>query len=332
MSFRHRHRSVLTALSLSFLVIAMQVIQTACQREIEVELPDVEAKLVVEGKIEQGLPPIIILTKSLGYFDETNASTFDNLFVHNAVVTVSNGTSTVTLQELCSASLPDSLLPLVEELTGITEEELQVFNYCVYTTFDQNIWGEVGKTYRLDINAEGKDYFSHTRIPELNHLDSSWFEVFGNRDSLGFMWAHMTDPDTLLNCYRWLTRRINVYPGTNEQKDGAFIAPSSSAFDDEFINGLSFDFGYERGTAINSTSADDSNDERGFFKVGDTVVIKFCTSDTGVFEFYRAFETQAFTSGNPFAAPTTVFSNVQGGALGVWAGFGVTYDTVICTE
>ncbi len=314
---------------ISLFILIISLLPTSCQKQIEIDLPEAESKLVVEGKIEQGLPPLVMLTKSIGYFEPTSVSTFENMFVHDAVVTINNGTNTVVLDEICTASLPDSLLPLVTALTGLTEEELITFNYCLYTTFDTDVWGEVGKSYRLNIISEDVAYTSTTQIPHLVALDTLWFEIYSDYDSLGFIYTNLTDPDTMGNNYRWLAQRINHYPN-GEQKDDAFIAPISSAFDDVFFNGLSFEFAYDRGTAVGSDKPDDDNIEDGFFKTGDTVVVKFNTIDKGVFEFYRAFETQAFTSGNPFAAPTTVFSNVEGGALGVWAGFGVTYDTVVC--
>jgi hypothetical protein len=310
-------------------ILLFSITLGSCQKQIEIDLPEVESKLVVEGKIEQGLPPIVMLTKSIGYFEPTDINTFENLFVHDAVVTMNNGTSTETLVEVCTAQLPDSLLTLITELTGISEENLATFNYCVYTTFNQNAWGQVGETYSLNITSEDKQYSAVTQIPALTPLDEVWYEVYADRDSLGFVWATLSDPDTIGNGYRWMAQRINHY-ADGTMKDATFLAPTSSVFDDEFFNGLSFDFGYDRGIQQGTGKIDDINAERGFFKTGDTVVVKFSSLDKGVFEFYRAFETQAFTSGNPFAAPTTVFSNIEGGALGVWAGFGVTYDTVIC--
>jgi hypothetical protein len=34
------------------------------------------------------------------------------------------------------------------------------------------------------------------------------------------------------------------------------------------------------------------------------------------------------TDGNPFASPITIRSNIQGGAIGVWGGYGASIDTL----
>jgi hypothetical protein len=152
--------------------------------------------------------------------------------------------------------------------------------------------------------------------------------VDGQKDSLGFIWAHLTDPDTIGNCYRWFAQRINHYPGTNEMKDPYFIAPIGSTTEDKFFNGKSFDFGYNRGNLPNSDKDDDNNDERFYFKRGDTVVVRFTTIDRANFEFWRNQETQVSNNGNPFSNPQPIKSNINGG-LGVWGAYGVSYDTVI---
>ena len=41
-------------------------------------------KLVVEGVIEPGYPPYLILTRNQGYFDPIDANTYNNLFVTDA--------------------------------------------------------------------------------------------------------------------------------------------------------------------------------------------------------------------------------------------------------
>ena len=50
-----------------------------------------------------------------------------------------------------------------------------------------------------------------------------------------------------------------------------FVAPLGSVFDDEFFNGLSFDFSAFRGVAAGSTAWDDdfgNSPEAGYFKLG----------------------------------------------------------------
>lgn len=310
------------------LLISGVTFMTGCEKEITVNIPDAEAKLVVEGNIEPGYPPIIMLTTSVGYFDPTDINTLNNLFVHNAIVKVDNGSVEVQLDEICASSLPDSLIPLLTELTGITEEDLQYIDYCVYTSFDPAIWGEVGKTYDLTIDKDEHHVESSATIHDPIPLDSLWFEVWGSHDSLGYIWTNLTDPGGVNNNYRWLAKRINHY-ANGEQKDPAFVPPFNSTFDDQFFDGLSFEFAYDRGHALNSEKEDDNNIEEGFYKEGDTVVVKFCTIDRIPMQFYRAVETQEFSAGNPFAAPITIPSNIEGG-LGVWVAYGVALDTVVC--
>ena len=96
-------------------------------------------------------------------------------------------------------------------------------------------------------------------------------------------------------------------------------------------NGQSFDFAYNRGSIPNSTATDDNNEEEGYFKIGDTVVVKYCTIDRASFDFFRQVDVAIYSQGNPFAAPTSVTGNVypREDALGIWCGYGVYMDTVI---
>jgi hypothetical protein len=323
-----------TYLTSIFAVVTLLFLYS-CKKEVTIDLPEVESKIVVEGHIEQNVPPYVILTKSTGYFDPTDINSIEDLFIRNAIVSVHDGTTSFPLTELCSSSLPDSLLPLISEFVGIDPASLANFDYCVYTTLDPAAFGQVGKSYALTIDADGEILTATTKIPQLAPLDSVWFAVYGDRDSLGFPWATLTDPDTVGNSYRWLAKRINKYTyGENvgEQKDPYFVPPFGSAFDDQFFNGLTFEFAYDRGFINGSDKEDDTGDERGFYKVGDTIAVKFSTINYDVFEFIRMMETQAAGNGSPFASPANIPSNITGNALGVWAGYGVAYDTIICTN
>jgi len=37
-----------------------------------------------------------------------------------------------------------------------------------------------------------------------------------------------------------------------------------------------------------------------------------------------------YTAGNPFATPTNIPSNIEGGALGIWVGLSPSVDTLYC--
>ena len=312
-----------------FVVITLFI---SCEKEVQIDLPDVPVELVVEGVVDIDRPPIVVLTKTQGYFDPVDATTINNLFVNGAVVTLNNGSSDFPLTEICTSAIPDSILEQVAGTIGISAQDLTSFNYCVYTSLDPFSWGEAGKTYDLEIQAEGKTLTAQTKIPEPVYFDSIWYELGPLEDSLGFIWVEMNDPDTIGNSYRWFAQRINKYtygPQQGEIKDAQLIAPLGSIFDDKFFNGQKFEFAYNRGELGNNENQDDEGPEERYFKNGDTVVVHFVSLDRPNFYYFRALEDQWATNGSPFASPGNLPSNINGG-LGVFSGYGSAYDTVIC--
>jgi hypothetical protein len=308
----------------------------SCEKEITVDLPIAEDKIVVEGNILPNNPPLILLTWSSGYFEPTDITTLQNIFVHDAEVKIKVDNNEYLLQEICSSDLSPEELELASAALGIPVETLQALEICLYTTLE--LFGEAGKLYSLEINKAEHRITGMTRIPELVELDSLWFEIVSTLpdDSLGFIFGTITDPDTIGNAYRWFAQRINRYPDWTEdeelrgtQKDFGYIAPLGSVFDDAFFNGLSFEFGYYRGSEPNSSKFDDLNEERGFFKRGDTVAVRGCTIDRNAYKFLYSFESQVSNQGSPFSVPFNPESNVIGG-LGAFIGYGAVYDTVVC--
>jgi hypothetical protein len=49
-----------------------------------------------------------------------------------------------------------------------------------------------------------------------------------------------------------------------------------------------------------------------------------------VYNYFEKKYTQLATQGNPFATPINIVSNISGGALGVWAGYSPSFDTLYC--
>jgi hypothetical protein len=307
-----------------------------CTQEITVDLPAQEPKIVVEGTIYNGQPPVLFLSWSQGYFSPTNLNDISNFFIRdpllNGNIEVDGTVYPLTL--LCISDLPPDLQQEAATALGISLETLVNLDLCAYTS--PTLIGETGKLYKLNINYKEHELLCETKIPELVTLDSVWFDIVSTlpQDSLGFLFANLTDPDTMGNCYRWFAKRINHYPAwfpgyAGQQKDLSFIAPLGSTNDDQFFNGLSFGFGYYRGVTPNSMKEDDLNYERGFFKQGDTVVVRGACIDRRAYKFISGLEDQAANQGSPFATPFNVSTTVQGG-LGAFIGYAASYDTVIC--
>ena len=118
-------------------IIFIGIVFGSCSKAIEFELPEVEQDAVLVGKIESGNYPIVFLSKTQGYFEPTSAESIFGTSIHNAYVTMNDGVNEITLNELCSADIPDSLLPLVSNITGIPEQNLQFFSNMVNIFFDQ---------------------------------------------------------------------------------------------------------------------------------------------------------------------------------------------------
>lgn len=271
----------------------------SCTEDVNLTVIGVDKMVVIEGSIENGRPAQVAITRSSPI---TQTIDFNSILVTDAKVYVSDGLVTDTL------------------VLGV--DSFASFPFVYKGT---SVIGVAGRTYYLTVVADGKTFTSVTTIPQPVALDSVWWKAQPPEDSLGFAWAHFTEPSGIGNAYKWFAKRPT--------KDRRFIAPYGSTFDDKFIDGKTFDFAYNRGTDPNDANAaaeEDSKDD-GYYRNTDTVYIKFCTIDNNTAKFYTTYEASLQSNGNPFASPTTIISNINGGALGVWGGFGCVYDTIMPT-
>ena len=279
------------------------------------ELPEIEQTIVVEATVESGLPPRVILTNSQGYFEALDSTILSDIFIHDADVVLSDGVESFSLQEI--------------NFNGV----------YFYTSLDLDAVGQFGKTYSLSIEVNGKNVYSTTTIPHPLFIDSLWFDKYVAYDSLGLIGARFSDPDTLGNCYRWFAQRINSYtynyppPFDNVKgtiKDSRPLPPIGSSTDDKLFNGLSFDFIFPRGEDGLSEGPDDNDIEAGFYKIGDTILVKSTTTTYPIYLYVRAMENAAVSNGSIFSSPGNLPYNVQGDGIGIFYGYGVSYDTLIC--
>ena len=69
-------------------LIIIIILFSSCRKEIDVEIISTSQYLVVEGSIEPGFPPYVILTTSQNYFDSITNNTYQDLFIKDAEIKV----------------------------------------------------------------------------------------------------------------------------------------------------------------------------------------------------------------------------------------------------
>ena len=288
MNFNYKH---IIATLLFFLMLS-------CEKDITVDLPKPDSKVVVEGYIEQNQNPYVVLTKNAPYFDKVDADTFGELFILDAKVTVSNGHEEVPLE------------------IGFHPDR---FPYFYYTT--NQITGQVGVEYTLKIDLDTLVLKAKTTIPNPVIVDSLKFKNDEPYDTLGYMWFYFTDPDTLGNYYRIFSKTLG--------RDKDFLHPLSSVADDQLINGQDVEFSTYHPVKEIADTTDNFDETDFYFAIGDTVILKFCSITAEHYYFWKTLEQQSMSGGNPFSSPATIRTNIVGGGLGIWGSYGTYIDTLI---
>lgn len=277
-----------------------------CEKAIDFELDETPDKLVVEATIENGEPPVVVLTKSLNYFSQINPQLLAGSFVHDAQVEISNGVKTHRLKEY---STP---------LGG-------GYNLFYYSIDSSNLssafTGTLNTSYSLRISSEGKEYTATTTIPDITkRIDSLWWRPMPKDSVEGkvVVMVRSTDRPGFGDYVRYWTRknREPLLPGFQ------------SVFDDLVIDGTTYELEVEPG--INRNEGWD-DDERAFRR-GDTVLFKMSNIDKATYDFWRTLEYNYTSVGNPFSTPIKVLGNVSNGALGYFGGYASQYHQLIIPQ
>jgi hypothetical protein len=299
------------------LLILLSSFLNACSKEVKIDMPGFEEQFVIDGSIETGSPAIIFLSNTRDIYAPTDINSYLSGFISGATVIVSNGTITDTLIEICTDNLPAGFESIAEEFFGLPIDQLVNLHLCAYVS--TGLVGEVGKTYTLKVINNDKTYTSSTKIENPSALDNLYWKEQVNLPGYGFSWAKITDSPVMGDAYRWEVKNSG---------DLFYSKPFQSFTDDRFFNGLTFEFSVENPMSFRDSTIEDQY--RGYYKLGDTIVVKFSKLGKKEFQFFEKKYNQIYSGGNPFATPTNIPTNIEGGALGIWAGFSPWYDTLIC--
>lgn len=311
-TFKHIFIGCLTAMA-AFLI-------ASCEKEIKLNVPNPANAIVVEGHIENGLPPYVLLTRNSAFFGDININDIGSYFITGATITVKTDNDSVQLQEYNSAfvhSLPDSVVIAIAAQFGLNIKSASEFpDISIYSVglVNPGFVGVIGKKYDLRVELNGKTITSSTTIPQPVFFDSLWILPHPNpslADSFFQVYGRLQDPPQQGNYYRYFTKADNE----------AFLVSDQSVFDDAFFNGKKFQIFIPKGHPIGFASSGDFNRD-GYWDIRDSVcTIKLCMIDKPHYDFWRTLEANRQNQGNPFSSVVYVKSNVNG-ALGVWGGYG----------
>lgn len=298
---------------LRLLIVFGGLLVVSCEKEVSFKFNEAPPKVVVEGQIEHGQFPIIHLSKSLSFLGLKDFNNLSNIFIKDAIITISDGIDSVTLIEYENLWNPN--LPSVHYYSiDMNDPEAMAFI------------GAMGKSYSLKIQIGNDEYFSHTTIPYPQPFDSIWVVTPPNNhqnslpENARSLYIRYNDPDTLGNRYR-ISTSINGAP---------FLAPRPSVYSDELANGAIAEIAIKPGSIPGDTT---HYEHAHYFYLGDTVIVKWSAIDKATYNFYNSLEYSSMSTGNPFAAPISVLSNIQGAdVLGVWAGMGSIEQLIIIED
>jgi len=269
---------------LFIIILVMSFLITSCEKEY---IPNkIKQTIVVEGWIENGEFPIVILTKTLPVSEEfQDVNELENLLIRWAKVTVSDGTNSVVL-------------------TGRYDKTY--FPPYVYTT--SHLKGEVGKTYSLKVEYNNNVVTAQTTIPAPPIIDRYIIERKSGANYLYKIKACFRDNPNEKNYYQFFTKVGN---DTNH-----YIASVLGSINDEMIQ-ESFEFPVNRGITIR-----DYKSYNPYFKEDEEVSVKFAQVDETSYRFWDAYTKALSLNDNMFLSPSTSLPTNICGGTGYWCGYG----------
>lgn len=253
------------------------------------------SSMIVEGWIEDGGFPVVILSRSLPV--STNYQNIDSLsdyIVRFAKVTISDGNDSVVL-------------------TG--KYDKGYFPPYIYTT--SRMRGEAGKTYYLKAEYRDMRATAKTTIPAPPGNCSFRVARCEDSDTMFQIRALFKDNPIEKNYYQFFTR-----VGTNTKQ---YQASYLGSIDDDLLK-EEMDMTVYRGHQLIDKSYTP------YFLVDDTVSVKFSQVDEVSFRILDSYtKMQSLSSNMFFSTSSDIETNIIGG-YGYWCGYGTITDYIVIRD
>lgn len=280
----------------SLLIFALLL--TACTPSWQ---PEGEERLVVEGWIDAGGFPIVMVTTSVP--TSTEYQSIDDQESHlmrHARVTVSDGENSVIL-------------------TGMYNNAY--FPPYIYTTSD--LRGAVGKSYSLKVElpSVGLTATGVTTIPAAVPLDSIWCVPSADEKGKYNIKARFSDPEATEDYYRLFVKVAD--------KDSSFVASYMGCHKDSDLTRPA-EVAVMKGLSVNNQSSWEWNPAS--FENGERVKVRFCTMDRASYEYWNSYDRVVSLSVSALLPATyNPEYNISGG-IGYWCGYGAKAYSITVGE
>lgn len=282
-------------ISILYLFIFTAAVAVSCTPQA---VPN-EPEIVLEGWIDEGGHPIVMLHKSINFTEDFNTmeDLIEEKIIYLGKVTVSDGeTSVVLTGRVDTAYLPP------------------------YSYSSVRIMGESGRAYRVEAEFEGKKVSAVTTIPPKALFDSISVESMLDKPGFFRLTGYLTDmkeqSDYFVVFYR--------YKGEKQYRNGLHGVASDIAADTSGVLRIPI----YKNMAGTSLVDKDSLSTR-FFRLGDTLEIKLAAIDGVSYRFWESFASLTITSTIPFLPVSeNIYTNVSGGR-GYWCGYGSSTYTIV---
>ena len=250
--------------------------------------------IVIEGWIDNGQSPVVIVTKSI----------FPGLNNKNMAVDINY------------IGIGAKVIVSCEDKTEILEGKIDTHYLPPYVYTTDKIIGEAGKTYNLSVELDEYTATASTTVPlEQAVIDSFSIKPDKLTDSLLTIAAYVSNPN---KC-----KYLNTFIAAQPEQDFLMSSFLGTFKGEYFENGNNMVILSKPYKSVLYHEDYFSN-----FRYGDSVTIKFSCIDSLAFTYWNNFNTSTSISNNMMGEIKNLKANIKGGE-GYWFGYNSSVYTLL---
>jgi hypothetical protein len=272
-NFKMAFESIFFAKHFVFYLICALFILISCEKVIDIDLNSAAPKIVIEAEISDSFPCVVKISQTVNF---NNSNIFPA--ISGATVTISDDMGTSET--------------LVETTKGM------------YT--DSSLHGISGRTYKLSVIVEGKEFTAISKMPDPVKIDTAFIKTYGVYQGITYKYiiSRVSDPASVKNYYRF----IEIFNGVRQNA----------------IYNITEDYLQDGQTIELSLWTDDWELQ---YLPGDSINILLQSIDKGVYKYFSTL--LQYGSGYSSSSPANPISNISNGSLGYFSAYAVKSMLVI---